>query len=157
MLAAAVLAACGSARDADATAVPSERVDPAAAMALDRRGAALPAEERAERQTRYLTRRLSLREAQVDTVRALALDYAQRAEALRTSRSQDPQLRAGAMRELFRMQTASYREVLDDAQFAEYETLQGELRRVRQARTQQGNRAYDPRLPGQPRRRRPGW
>lgn len=101
------------------------------AMAYGEREASTP-EERAERQTAYLTERLSLSEEQIPQVRAIALDYAERTGGLRADGG-DRRARMQAARAMQAEQKAELLAVLDDEQDEELEAVYDELReRMRQ-------------------------
>ena len=130
--------ASSQAAPAEATQAPTPPTDAARAMGLDPADRATP-EERADRQTMYLTERLGLREDQIAPVRAIALEYAERQVALREESRGDRRATMQGMRTLMREQDAAYEGVLDETQYAELQEVKAELRekmreRVRERR-----------------------
>ena len=105
-------------------------------MGTDRGSRATPT-ERADRQTVYLTERLSLRSDQVDPVRNIALEYAERGAELRQRAQGDRRAMLQGMRELQSRQDAAYQSVLDDAQYDELQEVRKEVRDAMRDRIQQ--------------------
>ena len=117
----------------EATAAPA---DAARAMGVDPNDRATP-EERADRQTMYLTERLDLREDQVAPVRAIALEYAKRQVALREDSRGDRRATMQGMRALMQEQDAAYEGVLDETQYAELQEVKAEVREKMRDRMQE--------------------
>ena len=125
-----LLAACSGGRtavDAPAASTSAPRSDATYGMGVSPDDRATPA-ERADRQTLYLTERLSLRDDQVAPVRAVALEYAERQAALRQEPRGDRRERMQAMRALSQEQDGAYRAILDDAQYTELQAVREEVR-----------------------------
>lgn len=123
---------------AEATQAPAAGADPALGMGLDP-GERVTPEERADRQTTYLTERLGLREEQVAPVRAVALEYAERQASLYDTHRGDRRAMLRGMRALGQEQDAAYRGILDEAQYGELQEVRQEIRgqvreRVRERR-----------------------
>ena len=121
---------------AEATQTPAPPADAARAMGVDPDDRATP-EERADRQTVYLTERLGLREDQVAPVRAIALEYTGRQAALRKESRGDRRAMMQGMRALMEEQDAAYEGVLDETQYAELQEVKAEVREKMRGRLQE--------------------
>lgn len=141
-LAIALLTACSGTRGttqtvpSEATQVPAADTDAARAMGLDPADRATPT-ERADRQTMFLTERLSLREDQIPAVREVALEYAERQQALRNDKRGDRRAMMQGMRALSQEQDAAYEAILDGDQYAGLQEVRREVREKVRERMQE--------------------
>ena len=128
--------ACSSPKSTPTAPAEAPPREAAAAMGMDRGSRASPT-ERADRQTAYLTERLSLRSDQVDPVRDIALEYAKRGAELRQRSQGDRRAMMQGMRELQSQQDAAYKSVLDATQYAELQEVREEVRDAMRDRMQE--------------------
>ena len=93
--------------------------------------AALTPEQRAERQTRHLTRQLSLTRDQQTAVAAINLKYAKQVQTLRGEgeRSDNKRKQLG---DLMRSKDGELKQVFTEAQYKQYTALRAEVREKRQ-------------------------
>ena len=143
VLALAALTACTSSKDVAAPG-PSPTPVSAREMGMDPNDRATP-EERANRQTLFLTERLDLREDQIPAVREVALTYAERQSEVRSDAGGDRRATMQQMRALFTEQAAAYREIFDDAQDETFDELMEEVReKMREQRSGRGRGGRGP-------------
>lgn len=97
-------------------------------------GANITPEQRAERQTAMMTKRLGLSPDQVEKVKAINLKHAQDAQAVRDARKDEKGAQPGAMKDMKAEKDAELKAVLTPEQFTTWTQMEANMQERRQQR-----------------------